>query len=142
LGTNVALGGERGLNKIAQGDVRIFSLLLTKYYQNRYLRVRISGNRHFTCSNSKKFKNLFFWRPFCHFFENAVSHNSQSYQPILMILNSKQWIGFFFPFLKFEENRSKIAAVRVPQPKTAMMAAMTSSNLSFQNRRKTDLANL
>ena len=31
--------------------------------------------------------------------------------------------------------------VRVPQPKTAIMAAMMSSNLNFQNWRKTDLAN-
>ena len=70
------------------------------------------------------------------FFLKAVSHNFSSYQPILLILNSKHWMEFYLHVLKFEENRSKIATVRVPQPKVATMAAMTSSNLNFQNREK------
>merc|ERR1712105_261745 len=78
-----------------------------------------------------------FWRPFCHFFRNAVSHNFQSYQPILLILNSKHGTDLNLNVLKFEENRNKIATVRVPEPKTAIMAVMTSSNLNVQNRRKT-----
>ena len=92
-------------NKIAQGIVSILSqltffsrkilILSTNYCQIHYLRVRISGNRHLTCSIQKKFKILCFWRPFCHFFVNAVSHNFQSYQPILLILNSKQWVDFY-----------------------------------------------
>ena len=100
-------GQQKKLNKIAQGDFSLFSPLtffsfgkifigFTKYYQIRNLRVRISGNRHFTCQIHKKFKDLLFWRPFCHFFVNAVSHNSQSYQPILLILNSKQGLSFSF----------------------------------------------
>ena len=36
-------------------------ILSAKYCQIRYLRVRISGNRHFTCSIQKKFKILFFF---------------------------------------------------------------------------------
>ena len=73
--------------------------------------------------NSMEIQKFVFWREFCHFFENAVSHNFQSYQPILLIFNSKQGVEFFFPVLKFEDNRSKIATVRVPQPKTAAMTS-------------------
>ena len=69
--------------------LRKILILSAKYCQIRYLRVRINENS-FTCSILKKFKILFFLRPFCHFFVNAVSHNFQSYQPILLILNSKQ----------------------------------------------------
>ena len=75
--------------------LRKIIILSTNYCQIRYLRVRISGNRHFTCQIHKKFKNLLFWWPFCHFFVNAVSHNFQSYQPILLILNSKQWVDLY-----------------------------------------------
>ena len=75
--------------------IRKILILSAKYCQIRYLRVRISGNRHFTCSNQKELKILFFWRPFCHFFVYAVTHNFQSYQPILLILNSKQWVDFY-----------------------------------------------
>ena len=57
----------------------------------------------------------------------AVSHNFQSYQPILLILISKHETEFNFHVLEFEENRSKIATVRVPHSKTAIMAAMTTS---------------
>ena len=75
----------------------------------------------------RHFKKDVFWRPFCLFYENAVSHNFQSYQLILLIFNSKQGTDLNFIVLKFEENRSKFATVRVPQPKAAIMAAMTSS---------------
>merc|ERR1712105_420384 len=60
-----------------------------------------------------------FWRPFCHFFENAVSHNFQSYQSTLLIFKSKHGTKFYFNVVKLEENRSKIATVIVPEPKTA-----------------------
>ena len=53
------------------------------------------------------------------FFENAVGHIGESYQPILLILNSKQWKTTFYLVLNFEENRTKIATVRVPKRKSA-----------------------
>ena len=43
--------------------------------------------------------------------------------------------------LNFEEIRSKIATVRVPQRKTYKMAAMTLLIWKFQNPRKKDLTN-
>ena len=88
------------------------------------------------------FQKFCFWRPFWIFFENAVRHIGGSYQPILLILNSKQWKTTFYLPCNFEENRTKIATVRVPQRKTYKMAAMTSSISNFQNPRKTDLANI
>ena len=47
-------------------------------------------------SNSKEIQTFVFWRPFCLFFENAVSYNFHSCQLTLLILNSKQGIEFFF----------------------------------------------
>jgi len=72
------------------------------------------------------------------FFENAVCYHFQNNQPIFLIVNSKLGKVFYVHVLKFEENRSKISTVRVPEPKTAKMAAMMSSILNFQNRRKTN----
>ena len=65
------------------------------------------------------FQKFYFWRPFWFFFENAVGHIGGSYQPILLILNSKQWKTTFYLVLNFEENRTKIATVRVPKRKSA-----------------------
>ena len=70
------------------------------------------------------------------FFENTVCYNFQSYEPILLIIVNKHGRRFYFHVLKFEENWSKIATMRGTQPKLAIMAAMTSSKLNFQNRRK------
>ena len=56
-----------------------------------------------------------FWRPFWIFFENAVRYNVETYQPILLIFNSKLWNTTVYLVFKFEENRSKIATVRVPR---------------------------
>ena len=69
-------------------------------------------------------------------------HNGRSYWPILLIFNSKHWKTTLYLVLNFEENRSKIATVRVPEWKTYKMAAMTSSILNFQNRWKMSLANI
>ena len=65
-----------------------------------------------------------------------------SYQPILLIFNSKHWKTPKFLVYNFEENRSKIATVRVPHSKTYKMAAMTSSDQHFQNLRKVSSQNL
>ena len=77
----------------------------TKYYQIRNLRVQIGGNRYFSCPISKI---VILAAIFVFFFENAVIHIFQSFQPISLILNSKQRKEFIFNVLKFEENRSKI----------------------------------
>ena len=70
------------------------------------------------------------------FFENAVRHIGGSYQPISLILNSKQRKTTFYLLTNFEENRSKIATVRVPHRKASKMAAMTSSFRIFKIREK------
>merc|ERR1712115_174077 len=70
------------------------------------------------------------------FFENAAHHIGGSYQPILLILNSKQWKITFYLVLNFEGNRTKIATVRVPERKSAKMAAITSSFGNFKIREK------
>ena len=72
-------------NKIAQGDVRIFShfflrkilVLLRKYCQIRYLRVRISGNRYFTCPFQNKFKNVLFGGHFVSFSKTRLAITSK-----------------------------------------------------------------
>ena len=110
----------------------------TKYYQIRDQRVWISGNRHLTCPISK----ILFLAAILIFFENAVLYISGSYRPILLIFNSKHWKTTLYLVLNFEENRSKIATVRVPEWKTYKMAAMTSSILNFQNPWKMSLANI
>ena len=46
-------------------------------------------------------------------------HIGGSYQPISLILNSKQLKTTFYLLLNFKENRTKIATVRVPQRKNA-----------------------
>ena len=90
-----------------------------------------------------RFQKTYFWRPFWFFFlENAVLHIGRSYKPILLIFNSKQWKTTLYIVLNFEEHRSKIATVRVPDLKTYKMAAMTSSILNFQNPWKMSLANI
>ena len=89
-----------------------------------------------------RFQKFYFWRPFWFFFENAVLYISGSYRPILLIFNSKHWKTTLYLVLNFEENRSKIATVRVPEWKTYKMAAMTSSILNFQKPWKKSLANI
>ena len=110
----------------------------TKYYQIRDQRVWISGNRHLTCPISK----ILFLAAILIFFENAVLHIAGSYRPISLIFNSEHWKTTLYVVLNFEENRSKIATVRVPHWKTYKMAAMTSSILNFQNPWKMSLANI
>ena len=110
----------------------------TKYYEIRDQRVWISGNRHLTCPVS----TILFLAAILIFFENAVLYISRSYWPILMFSDSKHWKITLYPVLNFEENRSKIATVKVPEWKTYKTAAMTSSSLNFQNRWKASLANI
>ena len=82
------------------------------------------------------FKKTNFGGHFDFFFLNAVGHIGGSYQPISLILNSKQWKTTFYLLTNFEENQSKIATVRVPQRKSAKIAAMTSSFENFKIREK------
>ena len=70
------------------------------------------------------------------FFRKRISHNFQSYQPILLILKSKHGTGFYLHVLKCEDIRSKVATVIVPDSKVVIMATMRSSHLNFQYRRK------
>ena len=73
---------------------------------------------------------------------NAVLHITGSNQPILLILNSKHRTTLEHIVFKFEENRTKIATLRVPHRKKYKVAAMTSSHLKFQKLRKKSLANI
>ena len=70
------------------------------------------------------------------FLKTRSAFSTGSYQPILLIFNSKHRKTTNFLVYNFEENRSKIATVRVPHLKTYKMAAMTSSDQHFQNLRK------
>ena len=104
----------------------------TKYYHICNQQVNFSRNRHLTCLVSKKK----FLAAILIFFENAVRHIGGSYQPISLILNSKQRKTTFYLLTNFEENRIKIATVRVPHRKASKMAAMTSSFRIFKIREK------
>ena len=136
-------------NKIAQGDVSIFNQLpffLILYIfltENTYLINKILSNALSTGPNQwNKIQNFDFGSHFVLFLKTRLAITSKGNQPILLIFDSKHGMDFYFNVLKFEQDRSKIATVRVTHSKTAIMAAMTSSNLNFQNRRKTDLANV
>merc|ERR1712155_280799 len=65
------------------------------------------------------------------FSKTRSAFSTGSYQPILLIFNTKHWKTTTFLFYKFEEDQSKIATVRVPHSKTYKMAAMTSSDQHF-----------
>ena len=54
------------------------------------------------------------------FSKNAIRHIGGSCQPISLILNSKQRKTNFYLLTNFEENRSKIGTVRVPQHRTSI----------------------
>ena len=112
--------------------VRKWPIQSTKYYHIRDQQVNFSRNRHLTCLVSK----ILFLAAILIFFENAVRHIAGSYRLISLILNSKQRKTTFYLPTNFEENRSKIATVRVPQRKSAKMAAMTSSFGNFKIRGK------
>ena len=76
------------------------------------------------------------------FFENGVGNIGGSYQPILMILNIKQWKTTFYLVLYFEEKiEQKLRPESVPSKK-GKIAAITSSTLKFQNPRKNDITNI
>ena len=76
------------------------------------------------------------WKPQRWFFDNAVRFLTRSYQPILLIFNSKHWKAPNFLVYNFKGHQSKISTVRVPHLKTYKTAAITSSKQHFQNQRK------
>ena len=76
------------------------------------------------------------------FSQTRSAFSTGSYWPILLIFNSKHRKTLNFLVYNFEEDRSKIATVRVPHSKTYKMAAMTSSDQHFQNLRKVSSQNL
>ena len=49
----------------------------------------------------------------------AVLNKTGSYRPILLIFNTKHGMALGYFVSKFEENRTKITAVRVPHTKNA-----------------------
>ena len=123
--------GSTNGNKIAQGDVNIFSHLTFSPLHPLYI-PKLTSNRQ---NNSKfvlcrselvyvdtllvRIRKFYFWRPFWIFFKNAVRYCVKTYRPILLIFNSKLWKTTVYLVFKFEENRSKIATVRVPERKNA-----------------------
>ena len=73
------------------------------------------------------FRKFWFWRIFWIFFKNAVGNIGKSYQPILLILKSKQRTTSFYLVCNFSENRNKIATVKVHRrKKKCKMESMTS----------------
>ena len=70
------------------------------------------------------------------FLKTRSAFSTGSYQPILLIFNSKHRKTSNFLVCNFEENQSKIATVRVPHSKTYKMAAMTSSKQHIKNLKK------
>ena len=83
-----------------------------------------------------RFRKFQFSRQKLDFLLNAVLSTTGSYQPILLIFNSKHRHELEKLVSKFEKNRIKIATVRVPQRKVSKMAAMTSSFRIFKIREK------
>jgi len=70
------------------------------------------------------------------FFENAVLYISGSYRPIFFIFNSKQRKTILYLVLNFEENRSKIATVRVPEWKSTKWPPWRNPFCIFKYREK------
>ena len=122
-------------NKIAQGDVNIFShLTILKIVYAFFIDFtqNFSSNRlniiKFVIYGSElveintllaRFRKFQFSRQKLDFLLNAVLSTTGSYQPILLIFNSKHRHTPKKLVSKFEENRTKIATVRVPQRKNA-----------------------
>ena len=150
-------GRQNKKNKIAQGNVNIFShltfFILTFYF---VISAILFGNDASNWLNISKlvismsilveidtplalFQKNIFGGPFDFFFSNYIG---RIYKPILLIFFSKQQNKIFYLISNLKENKSKITTLRVPQRYTYKMAAMTSSILTFQNPRKPDLANI
>ena len=95
------------INKIVQVNVIIFNwqFIFIFFTGNICLIDKILSNSLSTgpkwwkqtlyLPNSMEIQKFVFWREFCHFFENAVNHNFQSYQLILLIFNSKYGTKFY-----------------------------------------------
>ena len=118
-------------NNIAQGDVNIFShLTILKIVYAFFIDFtqNFSSNRlniiKFVIYGSElveintllaRFRKFQFSRQKLDFLLNAVLSTTGSYQPILLIFNSKHRHTPKKLVSKFEENRTKIATMRVPQ---------------------------
>ena len=125
-------------NKIAQGDINIFShfnirnylpfsrffrlnrkwlLQSKKYCQIRVQHVRISRKRHLTCLYRTILIMAAIFGRKTRKIVRAVLRKTESYRPILLIFNSKHGVAHGYIWSKFEQNRTKITAVRVPHTK-------------------------
>ena len=139
-------------NKIAQGDVAIFShLTLLEFVYVFFIDFtqNFSSNRlniiKFVFYGSElveintllaRFQNFQFSRQNFDFLLNAVLSITGSYQSILLIFNSKHRNTTRKLVSKFEENRTKIATVRVPQRKNAKWPPWRHQIRNFKNREK------
>ena len=83
-----------------------------------------------------RFRKFQFSRQKLDFLLNAVLSTTGSYQPILLIFNSKHWHTPKKLEFKFEENRTKIATVRVPQRKNTKWPPWRHQIRNFKNREK------
>ena len=70
------------------------------------------------------------------FSRTRSAFSTRSYQPILLIFNTKQCKSYVLLVLKFEENRTKIATVRVPQRVSAKWPLWRHQIRNFKNREK------
>ena len=73
---------------------------------------------------------------------SLVSYFDKTYQPILLIFNSKQIKSTFYLVSKFEDNQSKITTVRVPERKSAKWPLLRHQIQNFKNRENMTLANI
>ena len=125
-------------NKFAQGDINIFChfnirnylpfsrffrlnrkwlFKSKKYYQIRVQHVWISRKRHLTCLYRTILILAAIFGRKTQKIVRAVLRKTESYRPILLIFNSKHGVAHGYIWSKFEQNRTKITAVRVPHTK-------------------------
>ena len=83
-----------------------------------------------------RFQKFLFSRQKFEFLLNAVFSITKSYQSILLIFNSKHRHTPKKLVSKFEENRIKIATVRVPQRKNTKWPPWRHQIRNFKNREK------
>ena len=88
-----------------------------KYYQIRVQHVRISRKRHLTCLYRTILIMAAIFGRKMRKIVRAVLRKTESYRPILLIFNSKHGIAHGYIWSKFEQNLTKITAVRVPHRK-------------------------
>ena len=121
-------------NEVALGDVNIFSQLTIFYGKSSYTIIKSV----FYWSELveidtllARFKNNMCLAVILDCFENADSHNFQSYQLIMRIWNSKYQKTFPFPVLKSKAKSDQNC------DHESVMVTITSSNLNCLNWRKT-----